>query len=67
MTAWSLAFGSQRVQTRSVPLPLLIVVVLVSAGCVVFLVQQVRTLLRRKRNLKHWEKDEPLEGVGDWD
>ena len=26
-----------------------------------------RTLLRRKRNIRHWEKGEPLEGVGDWD
>jgi hypothetical protein len=49
------------------PLPMLVIVILVSAGCVVFLVQQVRTLRRRKRNLEHWEKDEPLEGVGDWD
>ena len=32
-----------------------------------FLVRQVRELRRRKRNLKHWEKGEPLEGVGDWD
>ena len=49
------------------PLPAIIVVVLVSIVCVLFLVNQVRTLLRRKRNLRHWEKDEPLEGVGDWD
>jgi len=49
------------------PLPMLIVAILVGAGCVVFLVQQVRTLLRRKRNIRHWERGEPLEGVGDWD
>jgi hypothetical protein len=49
------------------PLPMLIIVILVSGGCVVFLVQQVRALRRQKRNLKHWEKGEPLEGVGDWD
>jgi hypothetical protein len=29
--------------------------------------KQVRTLRRRKRNLKHWENGEPLEGTGDWD
>ena len=63
----SLAFGSVKVQTRFMPLPMLIVAILVGAGCVVFLVQQVRTLLRRKRNIRHWEKGEPLEGVGDWD
>ena len=49
------------------PLPMLIIVVLVSAGCVVFLVQQVRTLRRRSATSKHWENGEPLEGVGDWD
>jgi len=49
------------------PLPMIVIVVLVGAGCVVFLVQQVRNLRRQKRNLKHWEKGEPLEGVGDWD
>ena len=64
---WSLAFPVARVQTGVMPLPMLVVVVLVSAGCVVFLVRQVRDLRRRKRNLEHWEKGEPLEGVGDWD
>ena len=49
------------------PLPVLVIVVLVSAGCVVFLAAQIRTLRRRRRNLKHWENDEPLEGTGDWD
>ncbi|HVV50262.1 MAG TPA: hypothetical protein VHO06_11425 [Polyangia bacterium] len=49
------------------PLPALIAVVIVSVGCVIFLVSQVRKLRRQKRNLVHWEKGEPLEGVGDWD
>ena len=49
------------------PLPMLVIVILVSAGCVVFLVQQVRDLRRKKRNLEHFEKGEPLEGVGEWD
>ena len=49
------------------PLPALIIVVLVSLGSVVYLVFQVRNLRRQKRNLIHWEKDEPLEGAGDWD
>ena len=49
------------------PLPALIAVVLVTAGCLVFLANQIRTLRRRKRNLEHWEKGEPLEGTGDWD
>ncbi|HLK92401.1 MAG TPA: hypothetical protein VKZ18_21075 [Polyangia bacterium] len=49
------------------PLFALIAVSIASIGCAVFLVGQIRTQLRRKRNLVHWEKDEPLEGVGDWD
>ena len=44
-----------------------IVVALVSLGCLVFLVGQIRALRRQKRNLEHWEKGEPLEGTGDWD
>jgi hypothetical protein len=49
------------------PVPALVIIVIVSAGCMVFLANQVRALRRRRRNLKHWEKGEPLEGVGDWD
>jgi hypothetical protein len=49
------------------PLSMLVILVLVSAGCIVWLVQQVRRLLRQKRNIRHWEKGEPLEGAGDWD
>ncbi len=49
------------------PLPVLVVVVLVSIGAVVWLAFQVRNLRRQKRNLQHWEKGEPLEGTGDWD
>jgi hypothetical protein len=49
------------------PLPAIVLVTVVTLGCVLFLAQQVRTLRRRKRNLRHWEKGEPLEGVGDWD
>jgi hypothetical protein len=51
-----------------VPAPALVLIVLVSAGCVAYLVHQIRTLARQRRNLRHWEKDEPLEGrPGDWD
>jgi hypothetical protein len=67
MTGRSLAFAAAKVQTERMPLPMLIIVVLVSAGCVVWLAQQVRKLRRQKRNIRHWEKGEPLEGVGDWD
>jgi hypothetical protein len=45
----------------------IIAVLITVVACVAFLVSQVRTLQRRKRNLVHWEKDEPLEGTGDWD
>jgi hypothetical protein len=49
------------------PLAFKIIVPLVILGCLAFLNAQVRALRRRKRNLEHWEKGEPLEGVGDWD
>ena len=49
------------------PLPAQIAVTLTVLGSVAMLVQEVRGLLRRKRNLKHFERDEPLEKVGDWD
>jgi hypothetical protein len=49
------------------PVPAIVIIALVSMGCVVFLGNQIRTLRRRRRNLKHWENDEPLEGTGDWD
>jgi len=49
------------------PLPAIVAVTVVSIGCAVFLGNGVRSLRRRRRNLRHWEKGEPLEGVGDWD
>jgi hypothetical protein len=49
------------------PVSAKIIVGLVVVGAIAFLVHQVRDLLRQKRNLKHWERDEPLEKVGDWD
>jgi hypothetical protein len=49
------------------PLPAIVAVSIAAAGGIVFLGNGIRTLRRRKRNLEHWEKDEPLEDVGDWD
>jgi hypothetical protein len=49
------------------PTAAIVIVLIASIGAVLFLANQVRTLRRQKRNLRHWEKDEPLEGVGDWD
>jgi hypothetical protein len=49
------------------PMPARIIVTIVSLGSIAFLIYQVRDLLRRKRNLKHFERDEPLEKAGDWD
>ncbi|MEO5767221.1 MAG: hypothetical protein ABIS92_02625 [Polyangia bacterium] len=49
------------------PLPAQIVVTLTVLGCAAMIVHQIRDLLRRKRNLKHFERDEPLEKAGDWD
>jgi hypothetical protein len=36
-------------------------------GSVVFIVRQIRDLRRQRRNLKHWERNEPLEKTDDWD
>ncbi|HEV3032633.1 MAG TPA: hypothetical protein VG319_13385 [Polyangia bacterium] len=49
------------------PLPAIVAVSLTVIGSAVFLGNGIRQLRRRKRNLEHWEKGEPLEGVGDWD
>lgn len=49
------------------PLPALIFVGLTVVGSIAFLVHQVRSLRRQRRNLRHWERGEPLEGVSDWD
>jgi len=55
------------VQTGVVPVAVIVIVCLVSTGCVIWLANQIRSLRRQRRNLRHWEKDEPLEGTGDWD
>jgi hypothetical protein len=49
------------------PLPAAVALTITVVGCAVFLTNGVRALRRRKRNLEHWKKGEPLEGVGDWD
>jgi len=37
-------------------------------GCVFFIAYQIKLVRLRRRNLAHWEKDEPLEGgVDRWD
>jgi hypothetical protein len=64
----SLAFGPRAVQTACMPLPALVAVSVAVIGSAVFLGNGIRTLRRRRRNLAHWEKDEPLEGGrDDWD
>ena len=60
--------GPAAVQTRCMPLPMLIIVLLVSAGCVVFLVGQVRTLRRRKSATScTGKRASPSRASGDWD
>jgi hypothetical protein len=44
------------------PLPLRVCVILAILGGAGMIVRQIRDLRRQRRNLKHWEKDEPLEG-----
>jgi hypothetical protein len=48
------------------PLPIAIVLAVAVVGAGVLWANQIRTLRRRRRNLRHWERDEPLEGVDDW-
>jgi hypothetical protein len=50
------------------PLPAIVAVSIAVAGSAIFLTNTVRDLRRRKRNLIHYEKGEPLEGgADDWD
>jgi hypothetical protein len=50
------------------PLPAAIAVTIAVLGSAAYLTNTVRTMLRRRRNMKHWEKGEPLEGgIGEWD
>jgi hypothetical protein len=42
-------------------------VTITTLGSIAFITYQVRELLRRRRNLKHFERGEPLEKADDWD
>jgi hypothetical protein len=66
MTPVNLASKARRDQNQRMPLPLAVLVALAVIGAVVLWVNQIRTLRRRRRNLRHWERNEPLEGVDDW-
>lgn len=43
-----------------------VMVAVTSLGGIALVMHQLRGLLRQKRNLKHWERDEPLENADDW-
>lgn len=46
----------------------LVLLTLVVAVCLGFVGYQIKMVRQRRRNVKHWEKDEPLEGgVDRWD
>ena len=49
------------------PLPLRVCAIIAALGGAGMIVRQIRDLRRQRRNLKHWEKDEPLEGGDGWD
>ena len=49
------------------PLGIKVVVVITALGSLLLIGYQIRDLLRRKRNIKHFERDEPLEGANEWD
>jgi hypothetical protein len=48
------------------PLPARVLVIITSLGSIALVIHRVRDLLRRRRNLKHFERDEPLEKSDDW-
>ena len=43
-----------------------VIVGITVVGFLAMVIFQVRDLLRRRRNLKHFERGEPLEKVDDW-
>jgi len=45
----------------------LILIIVAALGSALMIGLQIKTQLRRARNRKHFEKGEPLEGVGDLD
>jgi hypothetical protein len=48
------------------PGAVVVIVGITVLGSIAMLTFQVRDLLRRRRNLKHFERDEPLEKTDDW-
>jgi hypothetical protein len=67
LRAFNLAPTAAKVQTDGMPLFAIVLVTLATLGSILFVANQIRALRRRRRNLRHWERNEPLEGVGDWD
>lgn len=49
------------------PLSARVFVTITALGSIALIVYQILDLLRRKRNLKHFERDEPLEKSDNWD
>jgi hypothetical protein len=49
------------------PIPAILGVLAAVIFSVAMITHEIRTLRRRRRNLKHWENNEPLEKAGDWD
>jgi len=44
------------------PLPIRVCVIIAALGGAGMILRQVLDIRRQRRNLKHWEKGEPLEG-----
>ncbi len=50
------------------PMPAIVCLSVLVLGSILFIGLQLKELRLRNRNIKHWERDEPLEGgAGDWD
>jgi len=44
-----------------------IIIALAILGSAVMIWNQIRQLRRQRRNLRHWERGEPLEKTNNWD
>jgi len=58
----SLAPAANPVQTDPMPLAIRVCVIIASLGGAGMIARQLLDMRRQRRNLKHWENDEPLEG-----
>lgn len=49
------------------PTSVRVLVTIAVLGGLAMIAKQIRDLLRQRRNLRHWERNEPLESTDGWD